>query len=133
MAHKVCPIVFRTCKGVTEVLCFRHPLAGKQFVKGSLKEGEAALAAALRELQEESGIAIAGGLLDLGEAPVGTAAWHFFAVQIAGLPDCWEHQTLDDFGHLFSFFWHPLSDDLDEQWHAQFHEAFQVMRRRLPA
>jgi hypothetical protein len=50
-----------------------------------------------------------------------------------GLPDCWEHPTLDNFSHLFSFFWHPLSDDLDEQWHAQFHETFQVIRRRLPA
>lgn len=39
MAHKVCTVVPRISNGVAEILAFRHPSAGKQFVKGSIEEG----------------------------------------------------------------------------------------------
>lgn len=132
MAHKVCPVVYRTSNGIDELLAFRHPSAGKQFVKGSIKEGEAACDAALRELAEESGIQTVSGFLDLGEAPIGEVLWHFFAVTTDGLPDRWAHQTQDDLGHVFTFFWHPLAKDLDYEWHSQFHEALSVIRRAMP-
>lgn len=134
MAQKVCPLIFRIFDGRPEVLAFRHPSAGNQFVKGSIEEGELPLEAARRELREETGITVADDLLDLGNASIGDqfVRWHFFAVRIEELPDDWVHQAEDDFGHIFSFFWHPLADDLNEDWHPQFHEALQVIRSSLP-
>jgi hypothetical protein len=72
--------------------------------------------------------------LTLGKAPIGkpAAVWHFFAVEVGGLPLHWEHQTEDDDGHAFAFFWHPLTEDLDQDWHPMFHEALRVIRRSLP-
>ena len=133
MACKVCPVVTRIANGAIELLAFCHPSAGKQFVKGSIEQGEAALSAAIRELEEESGIGSITGLLDLGEAPIGSMRWHFFAVRADGLRNRWEYQTQDDHGHVFSFFWHPLAEDLDQDWHPDFHEALEVIRSSLPA
>lgn len=132
MAHKVCPVVTRISDGVAELLAFRHPSAGNQFVKGSIEKGETAPDAAIRELKEESGITAACGLIDLGQASIGSAVWHFFTVRLEGLPHRWEHQTQDDFGHVFSFFWHPLAEDLNEEWHPHFHEALAAIRRWVP-
>jgi 8-oxo-dGTP pyrophosphatase MutT (NUDIX family) len=134
MAQKVCPVVFRRSDGAVELLAFKHPSAGNQFVKGSIEDGELAPQAARRELQEESGITTDCCFLDLGQAQVGnpSSVWHFFAVELDGLPRRWEHQTEDDFGHVFSFFWHPLADELGEDWHPIFNEALRVIRRLLP-
>lgn len=68
MGQKVCPVVFRVSRGRAEILAFGHPSAGNQFVKGSIETGEAAPRAAIRELQEESGIKVDTDLLNLGEA-----------------------------------------------------------------
>ena len=133
MAQKVCPVVFRVLDRGGEVLAFRHPSAGNQFVKGTIEPDEPASASAVRELLEESGICAGQGLVDLGEFPVGEASvWHFFALQRNDLPDRWDHRTEDDFDHVFSFFWHPLDEGLDEDWHPQFHDALAIMRRSLP-
>lgn len=134
MALKVFPVVFRISAGRAELLAFRHPSAGNQFVKGSVVDGELPRQAAVRELREESGISVAADVLDLREAIIGEQSnvWHIFALAVAGLPERWEHQTEDDFGHAYSFFWHPLDDDLDEEWHPQFHEALRVIRSSLP-
>ncbi len=134
MPQKVCPVVFRLVDGDAQLLSFRHPSAGNQFVKGTVKEGELASEAAIRELEEESGIATHLILVELGRAPIGKRGtiWHFFGAEVEGLPERWEHQTRDDFGHVFSFFWHPLSSDLDENWHPDFHEALRVIRRSVP-
>jgi len=131
MAEKVCPVVIREEAGVTRLLAFDHPTAGKQFVKGSIEDDETALEAATRELEEESGIVAAGDVLDLGEAPIGSSVWHLFALRVTDLPERWDHRTRDDFGHTFAFFWHPLSHDLGDDWHPQFHEALQMIRRSL--
>ncbi|MFK3820396.1 hypothetical protein ACI2KG_28025 [Pseudomonas sp. NPDC089407] len=48
--------------------------------------------------------------------------WSFQLCQVPGeLPAHWSHQTLDDHGHLFDFFWAPL-DDLP---YADCHPVFQ--------
>lgn len=133
MAHKVCPVVFRVSDRGAEVLAFRHPSAGNQFVKGTIEHGELAALSAVRELREESGICAGPALIDLGQFPVGeNLLWHFFALQRNDLPDRWNHRTEDDFGHTFSFFWHPLDQDLDADWHPQFHEVLTIIRRSLP-
>jgi 8-oxo-dGTP pyrophosphatase MutT (NUDIX family) len=53
---KACPVVLRSPQGKCEILAFCHPLAGHQFVKGTVEAGETPAAAALRELYEEAGI-----------------------------------------------------------------------------
>ncbi|WP_374834663.1 NUDIX domain-containing protein [Paenochrobactrum pullorum] len=55
MIEKACPVVFRTSRHGLEVLAFIHPLAGKQFVKGTVEDAETARYAAEQELREESG------------------------------------------------------------------------------
>lgn len=124
--EKACPIVIRLFDGRPEVLAFAHPLAGKQFVKGTIEAGENPLDAAIRELREESGVHADGPLISLGTHSIGESLqrWHFFEYVSSELPDTWSHQTEDDFGHTFVFFWHPLSKPLDRDWHSIFHEAF---------
>ena len=53
---KACPVVLRSTQGKCEILAFCHPLAGHQFVKGTVEAGETPAAAALRELYKEAGI-----------------------------------------------------------------------------
>ncbi|WP_332701490.1 NUDIX domain-containing protein [Devosia sp.] len=62
MTAKVCAVPYRRPPSGFEVLAFRHPLAGNQFVEGTLEAGEDPAEGAYRELQEESG-------LTLGEPP----------------------------------------------------------------
>lgn len=133
MRGKVCPVVHRRINGVLEILAFRHPTAGKQFVKGSVEDGEPLAVAALRELREESGYRPDAAPRFLGQASIGAPAtpWSFFAVEASGLPENWDHQTEDDLGHVFSFFWHPVALDLDDDWHPTFHEALRMIRQTI--
>ena len=77
-ADKACPVVFRD-SSLQQILAFEHPKAGLQLVKGRIEPGENARAAALRELEEEAGIADTAIASDLG-------TWHS------------EHK-----GHIWSF------------------------------
>ena len=106
---KVCPVVVRLFDGRHEVLAFMHPVAGKQFVKGTVESDEQPLDAARRELREESGLNSPETLIFLGIRNIGEKLqpWHFFEWRSTGLPNAWAHQTEDDHGHVFSFFWHP--------------------------
>jgi 8-oxo-dGTP pyrophosphatase MutT (NUDIX family) len=99
--QKACPIVTRTTDQGLEVLAFSHPLAGFQFVKGTIEKGETPSDAAKRELFEESGLVCLEPLELLGSVPIGLdrATWHFYV-------------------------WHPIGLKLDESWHPSFHEAF---------
>jgi 8-oxo-dGTP pyrophosphatase MutT (NUDIX family) len=134
VAQKACPVVYRLADEGVTILAFQHPSAGKQLIKGTVEDGERPQDAALRELREESGVTPTSNLLHLGQAPIGKAStvWHFFAVEVCGLPLHWEHQTEDDEGHAFAFFWHPLAEDLDQDWHPMFHEALRMIRRSVP-
>ncbi|GHB50464.1 DNA mismatch repair protein MutT [Pseudovibrio japonicus] len=125
LIEKACPIILRQQNHHVELLAFTHPLAGNQLVKGTIEVGEEPSAAAQRELNEESGLKLNARLHPIGSLPIGSDnhLWHFFAGHTSGLPQAWQHETLDDFGHTFSFFWHPLSNPLDQTWHRIFHEA----------
>ena len=114
---KTCPVVLRTTQGECEILAFCHPLAGHQFVKGTVKTGETSAAAALRELHEEAGITTHAITTALGstDAIQSGERWHFFVVQTDPLPDSWHHQCADDGGQLFGFFWHPVRQPLIRQ------------------
>ena len=127
---KVCPVITRMSGDRLEVLAFEHPSAGKQLVKGSIEAGESPALAAARELEEESGVQ-ASDLVPVGETRIAGAPWYFFAAQVPVLEDVWEHQTIDDHGHRFRFFWHPLDQAPNKEWHRQFHEALAFIREAI--
>jgi len=131
---KACAVPYRWSDHELEVLAFRHPLAGNQFVKGTVEHNEEPKVAACRELREESGLSLTTIPIMLGVQPVGNPShqWGFFAFETRALPDRWDHWTGDGGGQTFSFFWHPLDQDLDEGWHPIFHEAFCTIRSALP-
>jgi 8-oxo-dGTP pyrophosphatase MutT (NUDIX family) len=133
LPQKVCPFVLRLVNDEADVLGFRHPTAGHQWVKGSITQGEAPLDAAKRELVEESGLVTDGPMMSLGMVNIDDprGIWHLFAASSVGLPDNWVHHTADDYGHSFQFFWHPLGTTLDHRWHAQFHAPFRVLQSAL--
>ena len=122
LPDKACAVVLSS--GLRpKILLFRHPLAGVQLVKGSIEKGETPGQAALRELAEESGITVATIKDDLGcwDAEHLGQVWSFQLCEVAEpLPEHWSHQTLDDHGHLFEFFW----AELDQLPHADCHPVF---------
>nr|WP_173180308.1 NUDIX domain-containing protein [Pseudomonas tohonis] len=130
--HKTCPVVLRQ-RGTLEILAFLHPLAGRQLVKGSVEPGETSAAAAVRELAEEAGVQ--GEVIrDLGTwQATGTGhTWAFHACRVdPDLADTWSHDTEDDGGHRFRFFWHPLDAEPTEEWHPIFRDALTFIRQAL--
>jgi 8-oxo-dGTP pyrophosphatase MutT (NUDIX family) len=134
VVEKACAIVTRATDRGLEVLAFVHPSAGNQFVKGTIEEAEHPQHAAERELREESGLIIPFAMKPLGKREIGPdrALWHFFWWHSSGLPDRWDHETEDDCGHTFSFFWHPMKLSLNQDWHPIFHEAFEFIESDFP-
>jgi 8-oxo-dGTP pyrophosphatase MutT (NUDIX family) len=131
--EKACPIVSRRRCNSTEILAFIHPEAGKQFVKGTIKKGETPEAAARRELHEESGIIGATSFQNMGvyRISANSQRWHFFYYPTFDLPETWDYETEDDFGHTFKFFWHPVHWPLNADWHPIFHQAFDYIVPQL--
>lgn len=134
LPNKACPVVIRNDEAGMQILLFRHPLAGVQLAKGTIEEGERPQVAAERELFEEAGIRLRA-LKPLGqwqycpESPV----WHFWQMDAADrLPQSWTHYCLDDGGHNFEFFWHPLDSNYppsnDNQWRPIFIAAFEYLQ-----
>ncbi len=136
--NKACPVLLRpgaeAGASALEILAFRHPLAGRQLIKGTIEPSEAPVAAALRELQEESGIADAHVARNLGlwRAGVHGQIWAcFLCLPATPPPDQWAYFTTDGGGHLFEFFWQPIDQPLDEQWHPVFVGAVNYIRQAL--
>ena len=130
---KVCPVVTRTVDDTLEILLFRHPLAGIQLVKGTLEADETITEAALRELEEESGITEVAETTYLCQWQDTHLAreWHFIHCKVDGLPDTWTYFTNDDGGHLFAFFWQPLIVKTTPEWHPVFVDALHVIQENL--
>jgi len=126
-AQKAIPVVLRQ-RGDIEILAFVHPGAGRQIVKGSIGEGETAEAAALRELAEEAGVTGARTSGRYGSQEIEGETWHFVRVAPPDLPENWVFRTEDDGGHIFRFFWHPLSQGTDGNWHPKFRQALDFVR-----
>jgi 8-oxo-dGTP pyrophosphatase MutT (NUDIX family) len=134
MAEKVCAVPYRETSSGLEVLSFLHPVAGRQFVKGTLEDDEQPGIGAARELQEESGLLPETSPVMLGQDVIGSppVRWHFYAFQTTDLPDGWSYWTKDGGGLLFLFFWHPLERGLSAGWHPIYHQAYRTIRSSLP-
>ncbi len=127
---KACAIVLRGA----QLLVFRHPNDGIQFVKGTIEEGETRAEAAVRELEEEAGIRGAAVERDLGvwEAEFKEQAWSFHLCSVdEPLQDEWVHRTEDGGGLNFQFFWHPLDVEPHDEWRPVFRRAFQFVRTQI--
>lgn len=136
LATKACPVVVRMIDGLEYLLVFKHPLAGYQLVKGTIELAERPAHAAVRELAEESGICNARAVRDLGSWNAGykQQIWSFQLCEVAeSLPHQWRFNTDDDGGHVFEFFWHPLSADFPTPCHRLFQAAWAQIRNRLYA
>lgn len=131
--NKSCPVVLSNTTP-PKLLLFRHPLAGTQLVKGTIEHGETPGEAALRELEEESGIRGAAIERDLGCWVAGHLGqvWSFHLCRThQALPQRWAHQTLDDHGHVFEFFWASLEDLPYADCHPVFQRALDYLREVL--
>ncbi len=134
IVQKVCPCLTRQRGGVQQLLLFRHPLAGLQLLKGTVEEGESPESAALRELQEESGIHDAQISRKLGEIHFSAYSqnWHLFLIEPAGaLPDSWHFFTEDDSGLRFEFFWQDIVEPIDTPWPDLFDRARYEIQQRI--
>lgn len=135
LPNKACAVVVAATPN-PRILLFRHPLAGVQLVKGTIEQGETAGQAALRELAEESGINAATLADDLGCWDAGHLGqvWSFHLCRASGpLPEQWTHQTLDDHGHRFEFFWAALEHLPLADCHPVFQRALQFLSASLKA
>ncbi|MFJ7315436.1 NUDIX domain-containing protein [Pseudomonas sp. NPDC098747] len=133
--NKACPVILSSTPR-TQILLFRHPIAGVQLVKGTVEKGETPAQTALRELGEESGIEAAVVVSDLGCWDAGhlDQIWSFQLCHTqALLREQWTHQTLDDHGHIFSFFWAPLDDLPYADCHPVFRRALRFLTAKLKA
>lgn len=112
MTAKACAVVPHPDGAPTRILCFDHPVAGAQLVKGTIEAGESPLAAARRELWEETGlVARSGLLLGVSETIAEGEVWHFALLRVAPpVRETWQHHCADDGGHLFHCRWQMLSD-----------------------
>jgi 8-oxo-dGTP pyrophosphatase MutT (NUDIX family) len=132
---KVCPVVFRDAS-MQQILAFEHPQAGVQFVKGGVEPGETVRAAALRELEEESGIADSGILEDLGTWDSGHRG-HVWSLQLCAfpprLPETWTHHCVEDGGHRLRFFWHDVNQTPGGNWRPHYRRALEAIRERTRA
>jgi len=130
---KACPVVLRTARNRLEILAFEHPLAGLQIIKGTIEAGEQSADAAVRELREESGVdGVATVDLGLWQSGYQDQIWSLHICEASrSLPDTWVHHTMDDGGHDFRFFWHPLDQTPSDRWHWLFRDALSAIETRL--
>lgn len=128
---KVCPVITRVRDGVREILAFQHPVAGHQIVKGTLEPGEVPDRAALRELEEESGLCRAAIQAKIGEVEVPAYGqyWHVYACQTnERIPEAWDFFAQEDGGKWFRFFWVPLASLPTADWIDQFYPVLALLQ-----
>lgn len=127
--EKAVPCVVRERNGGRELLIFRHPFVGVQIPKGTVEPGEDVADAAIRELEEESGIATIASSVKVGtwdrimDAPAESGSqvgdlhrWHIFVIRTPeDLPERWDHVAIgseEEDGLVFSYLWRRLDPSL---------------------
>lgn len=115
MIHKACPVALHPDGAPLRIAVFRHPQAGLQLPKGTVKQDEHPTRAAARELFEETGLETLSAIsLGQSDTIVEGERWHFALCRIKPpVRDRWRHHCTDDGGHLFECFWQPLDKSAD--------------------
>lgn len=134
-----------------ELLVFEYPEADVQLPKGGIEPGEHPEAAAVRELEEETGMTDAGPPrhlatwdrpLDRTARPAGSGTpapqrWEIFLLDApADTADEWTHQatgSVEEEGLTFRCHWIPLDDRGREMLHPWFGPVFDLVRRAVEA
>ncbi|GAB01843.1 MULTISPECIES: NUDIX domain-containing protein [Acinetobacter] len=130
---KVVPVILRNPTQGLEILAFRHPLAGSQLVKGTIEQGEKYDEAAIRELYEEAGLTAEPNPKLMGSFMLKSNQqdWHFYLCEtLAELPETWVHHCQDGGGLDFEFFWFPLYQQPNDNWHVMFQEALGFIKEQ---
>jgi 8-oxo-dGTP pyrophosphatase MutT (NUDIX family) len=141
--EKAVVAVVRTVDGRPELLAFDHPHAGTQLPKRTIEPDESIAAAALRELEEESGLTLAGEPTFIGtwerklqDGIEGDRAphlhpWHLSLLEVPpGLPDNWSHRATgspEEEGLIFQYRWVAVDADLP----CKLHPLFDAVARML--
>lgn len=128
------------------MLAFQHPMAGKQLVKGTVEKGEEIAVAALRELEEESGIKGVRikakiGIIDRyagaglkEDGPLEQHQWHVFLIDAPeGLPETWTHEVSageEEQGLVFDYFWQNIPNGYHE-FDSKFVKIFERVEKYL--
>jgi chloramphenicol 3-O phosphotransferase len=130
---RVVPVLLREKHGRREMLVLRHPTAGLQVVKGTPQPNEQLSAAALRELEEKSGVTGARVVrcLDSSEAQVEGELWHFFHCAAGEQPSRWINAAPGDGDQILEFFWRPLDAESGSDWNPILATALAHIRATL--
>ena len=128
--------VTREGASAPELLVFDHPDTSTQVPKGRIDPGEPPSQAAIRELEEESGLLL--------EAPVHlktvtrrftppessdvvNETWHLFRFEAPdGLPETWVHHAVDE-DMEYAYRWVPIDPDLPGRLHPYFSDLAQYV------
>ena len=129
--------------GHAELLVFAHPLAGVQIPKGTVECGETLEQAALRELQEESGLVLEAAPRQIGtwrrhvslkqtkDGQPESHDWSVFVLEApGGLPDRWRHAAKgspEEEGLVFAYHWLRIDDDLGLKLHPLFRDVSKML------
>ena len=134
--EKAVAAVVRTVDGRPQLLVFDHPHAGTQLPKGTIEPGESIAAATLRELEEESGLALAcdpafigtwerqrhGDIEDASTPRI--HPWHLSVLDAPpDLPDNWSHRATgspEEEGLIFAYRWVAIDAGLPGRLHPLF-------------
>ena len=133
MRQVACPVALHPDGALRQIAVFKHPQAGMQLVKGGIKPGEPQMAAASRELYEESGLETRATLL------IGSASdihpdevWHFTLCRVVPpIREQWQHYCADDGGHLFHFLWMALDTPAQSGFDPRYLRALDWLRANL--
>ena len=143
IVHKAVACVVRDSGGRRELLVFDHPSAGTQVPKGTMEDGEDVVAAALRELHEESGITSAVPVAVVGtwlrrigagpreDGPGEAHLWHVVLLRpTAELPDAWSHVahgSPEEDGLVFAYRWLTVDEGIAAGLHPLFAEVARMV------
>ena len=140
---KAVAAVVRQRNGHAELLVFTHPLAGVQIPKGTVERGETLEQATLRELQEESGLALVVTPRQIGtwrrhvsgeqtkDRQPERHDWSVFILEApGGLPEHWRHAAQgspEEEGLVFAYHWLRIDDDLGLKLHPLFRDVAKML------